>query len=113
MVVPFLMIMTVVVTMVIAVRAPMIFIVIGFVPVGMAQMSLAVFPVEQEMGAGDAASLLLFDVDREAGNMELGKLRAQILEGYAEIDERGEDHIAACAALHVEGEGGHGWLFSG
>jgi hypothetical protein len=89
----------------------MIFSLIMAMPVGMAEMSLAVFPVEQEMGAGNAASLLLLYINGEAGNSKLGKLGAQIVDGDAEVEERGEDHVAASAALHVEGEGGHGWLF--
>ena len=77
-------VMTVVVTNVVAVIC---FMLMTFF-MRVAEVSFTVFPVEQEMRAFDAASLLLFDIDGEAGNFELSQFGPKVVDRNTQIDER-------------------------
>lgn len=79
-------------------------------------MVMMVMEIDQEAEAGEGVSALgALDGDGEAVEGELVQLAADVVEGDAEVDERGDGHIPGDARDEVEVEVGHGaspWVWS-
>lgn len=65
-------------------------------------MVVIVREVDIELHTGDALTVLTADVQVVAIELELGEFAFELLRINAEIDERGDEHIAADAAENIE-----------